>query len=90
MKNFTCYIDIDGYRTNSGGTLPPEIIVSTLKPDIVVVDKKLKSIVIFELTVPGETRIHEAHRIKAEKYQHFKNDIKTHYVTVLPYWFHQL
>ena len=85
MKNFTCYVDIDGYQTNSGGTLPPEIIVSTLKPDIVIVDKKLKSIIIFELTVPGETRIHEAHRIKAEKYQHFKNDIKTHNVTVLPF-----
>ena len=84
-KNFTCYVDIEGFQTNSGGTLPPEIIVSTLRPDIVIIDPKLKSIIILELTVPGETRIREAHRIKAEKYQHFKNDIKTHHVTVLPF-----
>ena len=50
-----------------------------------IIDPKLKSIIILELTVPGETRIREAHRIKAEKYQHFKNDINTHYVTVLPF-----
>ena len=73
-KNFECYLDIDGHQ-HSGGTLPPEIVVSTLKPDIVIVDKKNKDIHIFELTVPGESRIHEAHRIKTEKYQHFQSDI---------------
>ena len=84
-KNFTCFVDIEGHQTNSGGTLPPDIIVSTLKPDIVIVDQKLKSVFIFELTVPGETRIQEAHRIKTEKYQHFITDIKTHYVSILPF-----
>ena len=83
IMNFTCFVDIEGHQTNSGGTLPPDIIVSILKPDIVIVEQKLKSVFIFELTVPGETRIQEAHRIKTEKYWHFKNDIKTHYVSIL-------
>ena len=81
-KNFECYLDIDGHQ-HSGGTLPPEIVVSTLKPDIVIVDKKNKDIHIFELTVPGESRIHEAHRIKTEKYQHFQSDIRSHRITIL-------
>ena len=62
-----------------------EIIVSTLKPDIVIIDQKTKFVGIFELTVPGETRIREAHRLKSEKYQHFRNDINSHTVSILPF-----
>ena len=84
-KNFTCYVDLPGHQTQAGGTLPPEITVSTLKPDIVIIDQKTKFVGIFELTVPGETRIREAHRLKSEKYQHFKNDINSHTVSILPF-----
>ena len=84
-KNFICYVDLPGQQTQAGGTLPPEIIVSTLKPDIVIIDQKTKFVGIFELTVPGETRIREAHRLKSEKYQHFRNDINSHTVSILPF-----
>ena len=56
-QKFQCYIDIDGEQTDAGGTLPPSIIVSNPKPDIVIVDKKQKTVSIFELTVPVEHRI---------------------------------
>ena len=85
MKNFSCYVDLEGHQTPAGGTLPPEVIVSTLKPDIVIIDNKNKQVKIFELTVPGENRISEAHRLKTEKYQHFSSDIKSHTATVLPF-----
>ena len=85
MKNFSCYVDLEGYQTPACGTLPPEVIVSTLKPDIVIIDNKNKQVKIFELTVPGENRISEAHRLKTEKYQHFSTDIKIHTATVLPF-----
>ena len=78
-------MDLPGHQTQAGGTLPPEITVSTLKPDIVIIDQKTKFVGIFELTVPGETRIREAHRLKSEKYQHFKNDINSHTVSILPF-----
>ena len=55
------------------------------KPDIVIVDQKSKSVHIFELTVPGESRLDTAHRLKAESYSHFTTDIKTHKVTVTPF-----
>ena len=84
-EKYTCFVDIFGHQTQAGGTLPPDIIISPLKPDIVVVDTTKKSVNIFELTVPGETRILEAHRIKTEKYQHFQSDIKSYKVSVIPF-----
>ena len=57
---FSCYVDIPGHQTPAGGTLPPNVAVSTLKPDIVVVDKQKKSVDIFELTYPAEHRIETA------------------------------
>ena len=82
---FTCYIDIEGHQTPAGGTLPPNVIVTTLKPDIVIIDKKAKSINIFELTVPGEGRLDISHKLKKEKYQHFETDISTYSATVTPF-----
>ena len=82
---YTCYIDIAGHQTPAGGTLPPSIIVSTLRPDIVIVDQKKKAMTVLELTIPGETRIHIAHRLKSEKYQHLSTDTRTHTVSVLPF-----
>ena len=84
-EKYTCFVDIFGHQTQAGGTLPPDIIISPLKPDIVVVDTRKKSVNIFELTVPGETRILEAHRIKTEKFQHFQSDIKSYKVSVIPF-----
>ena len=84
-SKYTCYVDIEGHQTQGGGTIPPEITVTTLKPDIVIIDKKAKSLEIFELTVPGESRISIAHNIKLRKYQHFESDIHTYKVSVLPF-----
>ena len=73
------------YLLQGGGTIPPSVLVTTLKPDLVIFDKKAKSVDIFELTVPSETRIQTAHRLKYEKYQHFENDIMTFKVSVRPF-----
>ena len=84
-SRYTCYIDIAGHQTPAGGTVPAEMLVTTLRPDIVIVDQRKKCSTILELTIPGETRIKEAHRLKSEKYQHFATYVKTHKVTVLPF-----
>ena len=81
-EKYTCYIDIQDHQTANGGTLPPEIIVTNLKPDIVIIDKRKKTISIFELTVPGEARLKISHSLKQEKYQHFTSDIKSLSVSV--------
>ena len=84
-KKYKCFIDLEGHQTQSGGTIPPSILVTTLKPDIVIVDRQAKTVKIFELTVPGETRLEVAHRLKYEKYQHFVSDIKSHTASVIPF-----
>ena len=84
-SKFTCFIDIEGHQTPSGGTLPPSLVVTNLKPDIVILDKKKKTLHIFELTVPGETRISTAHKLKMEKYQHFVKDITSYQTCVVPF-----
>ena len=82
---FTCYTDIEGHQVQGGGTLPPQLVVTPLKPDIVILEKKTKTLAIFELTVPGETRIATAHKLKLQKYEHFESDIQTYRVSVYPF-----
>ena len=84
-SRYTCFIDIPGHQTPAGGTLPPSVLVTNLRPDVVVIDTKKKSVTVLELTVPGETRITIAHKLKLEKYQHMVSDIKTHEVKVIPF-----
>ena len=74
-----------GSPDTGGVTIPPEVAVTTLKPDIVIIDKRRKNIHIFELTVPGEMRINTAHKLKLEKYEHFTSDISNYDVNVNPF-----
>ena len=84
-EKYTCYVDIPGHQTPAGGTLPPDVAVTTLKPDIVVVDRRNKKVAIFELTCPAERRIPAAHTLKAQKYSHFESDQTHNTVTVAPF-----
>ena len=78
-------MDIPGCQTPAGGTLPPSILVTTLRPDIVIIDKQKKEVNIFELTVPGETRLKISHNLKYQKYQHLNSDIRGHTVNIIPF-----
>ena len=61
------------------------LVVSTLSPDIVIIDKKKKEVNIFELTVPAEPRIKISHSLKYQKYQHLISDIGSHKVNIIPF-----
>ena len=56
------------------------LVVTNLNPDIVIMKKKAKTLAIFELTVPGETRITAAQKLKLKKYEYFESDIQTYKV----------
>ena len=84
-EKYEIYLDIAGQQTAALGTLPPDIIVSPLKPDCVVVDRVKKEITLFELTCPGMTQLDSANRRKTEKYQHFERDISTYKVENTPF-----
>ena len=69
LKNgFTLYSDMQGYQAPHGGTIPPNILVTALKPDIVIVSEVSEEIIIFELTCPWDSNIARSHNYKSEKY----------------------
>merc|ERR1711989_180294 len=68
--------------TIGGGRIPPDILVTAEKPDIVIIDPTFASpsgkpsITIIELTCPWEERLEQAREHKTEKYSSLINDIK--------------
>jgi len=68
------FADITGHTIN-GGTIPAQIITTTEKPDITLINKESKSITLIELTVPFETNITKARERKTERYSNLANDI---------------
>ena len=63
-------------------TLPPELCVTALKPDVAVVDEKKQAVHIFELTCPFERNFEEKHLFKQNKYAQFATDIQSMKVAV--------
>jgi hypothetical protein len=79
---YKVYSDTHGLQTTNGGTIPATMTVTALKPDIVIVNEKSKTVEIFELTVPFETNIKARNKFKTDKYAHFATDIKTYKATI--------
>ena len=53
-SKYTIYSDLPGQEAAGGGTIPPELCITALKPDIVVIDTQKKELMIYELTCPLE------------------------------------
>ena len=47
---------------------PPEVAVTSLRPDVVILSRSTKTVIMLELTVPLEDRSHLAHDRKSSKY----------------------
>ena len=60
-----------------GGTIPPNIITTSQKPDIVIIDNNNtpKTVHLYELTCPFSTNILTANSYKKDKYAGLKDDI---------------
>ena len=74
-EKFTMFADIPGHQTNAGGTIPPEILVTNSRPDLVIIDKKQKTLNVFELTVPYEHNEKVRHTEKQNRYASMETDI---------------
>lgn len=57
-------------------TVPHDVYVTKLKPDIVLINRSTCQIIIIELTVPFESGIKQAHDRKFSKYSDMKNDLE--------------
>ena len=74
-EKFTAYADLPGHTADGCGTVPPDICVTTHKPDLVIIDKKASTLNILELSVPFEQNIEARHTEKSNKYAHFVTDV---------------
>ena len=79
---FTVFSDIPGFQTPNGGSVPASMTVTTLKPDVVIVDTKQKKVDMFELTVNWESNSVKNNIYNSDKYAHFVKDITTHKASV--------
>jgi hypothetical protein len=81
-SDWTIAADLPGKRL-----YPKEITDCGVKPDIIVMSNKNKTIIVIELTVPYESRMSESHELKLAKYEDLasqlqKKGYKTHLIAV--------
>ena len=72
------YADIPGHQTSAGGTIPPALMITAEKPDIVIIDERKKVVNIFELTVPFEHNKELRNTSKNDKYDLMKTEISNY------------
>ena len=73
--NIEVLADLPGLDLN-GSTLPPDIVQTTSRPDLVIINRHEKSVQILELTCSFESNIEMANARKTVKYTQLKNDIE--------------
>ena len=73
--NLEVYADIPGLDIN-GSTIPPDILVTLSRPDLVLINRSRKTVWLLELTCSFESNIQVAHQRKALKYTDIKSDIE--------------
>ena len=54
---------------------PPEVAVTSFRPDLVLVSPSARSCILIELTVPFEDRVSVAAELKSKKYQELRREI---------------
>ena len=67
LHDFVLFSDLPGFQAPHGGTVPPHILVTTLRPDIFIVNEASRIAIIFELTCPWDKNIDRSHSFKEEK-----------------------
>ena len=69
------YADISGLDIN-GGTIPPDVLVTGSRPDLVLLDRGEKKIFLMELSCSFERNIQSANLRKTIRYISLKSDIE--------------
>ena len=72
--DITIITEIPGHSIN-GGTLPPDVIVTGQRPDIVILNRSEKKVVLFELIVSFEKNAEAANLRKARRYNDLTSDL---------------
>ena len=70
------FSDLPGRNSGTYGTIPIDIFVTSQRPDLVLVDRQLRQVVLFELTVPWDRNVTNAHEYKMGKYASLSLDLE--------------
>ena len=81
---FQLFSDLEGFQAPGGGSIPPNILTTTLRPDLFLVDESRSLLILFELTSPWETNIDRNHTYKEAKYAPLVADLSRNF-TVLQF-----
>ena len=57
-------------------TVPVDVTITTLKPDMVLFNKEKNEVTLFELSVPFEINIETTHQTKVNRYKQLIEDIE--------------
>ena len=68
-----------GFFASHGGTIPPHVLVSKLKPDLLLINESSCTIILLELTCPWDANIATSHTFKLEKYSPLVADLSRRY-----------
>ena len=81
------FTDLGTNPHESVTTIPQNIVPTTQRPDLVIYWPNIKKLCIFELTIPFETNIQNAHQLKSNKYAGLVHDITDKGISVVFYAF---
>ena len=74
-EDLEVYSDISGLDVN-GGTIPPDVLVTQSRPDLVLLNRNEKTICLLELTCSFERNAEAANLRKSLRYTTLKNDLE--------------
>ena len=75
------YSDLPGFLAPGGGSVPPNVLVTNLRPDIFIVNETSREVILFELTCPWDANIDRSHTFKENKYAALVADLSQTYKT---------
>ena len=81
IPTFRLYSDLPGFLAPGGGSIPPHVLVTNLKPDLFIVDDVSRIAVLFELTCPWDGNIDRSHAYKEDRYAPLIADLSRSYTT---------
>ena len=74
------YSDMPGYQAPHGGTIPPHVLVTALKPDNFIFNEQNQEVFVFELTCPLDSNIACSHAYKTDKYSPLIADLSQRFI----------
>ena len=77
------FSDLPDFLAPNGGSIPPHVLVTNLRPDIFIFNVTTREAVIFELTCPWDNNIARSHTYKEDKYAPLVADLSRTYKTSL-------